>query len=190
MVNLSPTSTGSATAIAEVFPELKGKLNGLAVRVPLTNGSITDCVFEVSKQTTREEASPFPAPARQTSLCTCARVFESLMPCGVHKSRKAPSLEKKIVLPSDQVSRLTPCGCNSQVNAMLKAASESGPLKGFLGFEERPLVSTDFVNDSRSSIVDAECTMVVQVLCLDPTSHTLKQGCLTHPRRRLCHRGP
>ena len=55
MVNLSPTSTGSATAIAEVFPELKGKLNGLAVRVPLTNGSITDCVFNVAKKTTREE---------------------------------------------------------------------------------------------------------------------------------------
>ena len=52
---------------------------------------------------------------------------------------------------------------SGQVNALLKAASESGPLKGFLGFEERPLVSTDFVNDNRSSIVDAECTMVVQV---------------------------
>jgi glyceraldehyde 3-phosphate dehydrogenase len=78
MTNLSPTSTGSATAIAEVFPELKGKLNGLAVRVPLTNGSITDCVFNVAKKTSKEE-----------------------------------------------------------VNALLKAASESGPLKGFLGFEER-----------------------------------------------------
>jgi glyceraldehyde 3-phosphate dehydrogenase len=48
-VNLAPTSTGSATAIALIFPELKGKLNGLAVRVPLTNSSITDCVFEVSR---------------------------------------------------------------------------------------------------------------------------------------------
>ncbi len=47
MVNLAPTSTGSATAIALIFPELKGKLNGLAVRVPLINSSITDCVFEV-----------------------------------------------------------------------------------------------------------------------------------------------
>jgi glyceraldehyde-3-phosphate dehydrogenase/erythrose-4-phosphate dehydrogenase len=47
LVNLAPTSTGSATAIALIFPELKGKLNGLAVRVPLTNSSITDCVFEV-----------------------------------------------------------------------------------------------------------------------------------------------
>jgi len=47
LVNLAPTSTGSATAIALIFPELKGKLNGLAVLVPLTNSSITDCVFEV-----------------------------------------------------------------------------------------------------------------------------------------------
>lgn len=47
-MNLAPTSTGSASAIALIFPELKGKLNGLAVRVPLTNSSITDCVFEVS----------------------------------------------------------------------------------------------------------------------------------------------
>jgi len=48
-LSLIPTSTGSATAITEIFPELKGKLNGLAVRVPLTNGSLTDCVFEVNK---------------------------------------------------------------------------------------------------------------------------------------------
>jgi glyceraldehyde-3-phosphate dehydrogenase/erythrose-4-phosphate dehydrogenase len=49
LMNLAPTSTGSATAIALIFPELKGKLNGLAVRVPLTNSSITDCVFEVRR---------------------------------------------------------------------------------------------------------------------------------------------
>ncbi|EKX38285.1 hypothetical protein GUITHDRAFT_158520 [Guillardia theta CCMP2712] len=98
-----PTSTGSATAIAEVFPELKGKLNGLAVRVPLCNGSITDCVFDVARDTTVEE-----------------------------------------------------------VNRLLKEASETAPLKGILGFEERPLVSTDYINDDRSSIVDAACTMVVQ----------------------------
>jgi len=102
MVNLSPTSTGSATAIAEVFPELKGKLTGLSVRVPLCNGSITDCVFTVGRDTSAEE-----------------------------------------------------------VNKLLKDASE-GSLKGILGFEDRPLVSTDFTNDNRSSIVDAECTMVVQ----------------------------
>ena len=102
MVNLSPTSTGSATAIIEIYPELKGKLNGLAVRVPLTNASLTDCVFEVSKTVTREE-----------------------------------------------------------VNAALKAASESGPLKGILGFETKPLVSTDYTDDTRSSIVDALSTQVI-----------------------------
>lgn len=101
LLNLAPTSTGSATAIALIFPELKGKLNGLAVRVPLLNASLTDCVFEVKRPTTAEE-----------------------------------------------------------VNRLLKDAA-AGPLKGILGFEERPLVSTDFVNDSRSSIVDAACTQVV-----------------------------
>ena len=102
LVNLAPTSTGSATAIALIFPDLKGKLNGLAVRVPLTNSSITDCVFEVRRATTAEE-----------------------------------------------------------VNSLLKAASEAGPLAGILGFETRPLVSTDYVNDPRSGIVDAECTQVI-----------------------------
>lgn len=101
LVNLAPTSTGSATAIALIFPELKGKLNGLAVRVPLTNSSITDCVFEVKKTTTVEE-----------------------------------------------------------VNGLLKEASESY-LKGILGYEERPLVSTDYINDARSAIVDAPCTQVI-----------------------------
>ncbi|CAN0206225.1 unnamed protein product, partial [Discosporangium mesarthrocarpum] len=47
MLNLAPTSTGSATAITKIFPHLQGKLNGLAIRVPLLNSSITDCVFEV-----------------------------------------------------------------------------------------------------------------------------------------------
>jgi glyceraldehyde 3-phosphate dehydrogenase len=102
MVNLAPTSTGSATAIVEIYPELKGKLNGLAVRVPLTNASLTDCVFEVKEEVTVE-----------------------------------------------------------QVNAALKAASESGPLKGILGFEERALVSTDYTDDTRSSIVDALSTQVI-----------------------------
>ena len=102
LVNLAPTSTGSATAIALIFPELKGKLNGLAVRVPLTNSSITDCVFDVSRTTSPEE-----------------------------------------------------------VNALLAAAAAEGPLKGILGFETRPLVSTDYVNDTRSGIVDAECTQVI-----------------------------
>ena len=101
LVNLAPTSTGSATAIALIFPELKGKLNGLAIRVPLTNASITDCVFEVNRGTTAEE-----------------------------------------------------------VNSFLKEAA-GAELKGILGFEERPLVSTDYVNDPRSGIVDAACTQVI-----------------------------
>ncbi|MEO5335866.1 MAG: ArsJ-associated glyceraldehyde-3-phosphate dehydrogenase [Magnetospirillum sp. WYHS-4] len=98
---LIPTSTGSATAITLIYPELKGKLNGHAVRVPLLNASLTDCVFEVGRPTSAEE-----------------------------------------------------------LNGLFKAAAE-GPLKGILGFEERPLVSTDFVNDPRSSIVDGPSTMVV-----------------------------
>ncbi len=101
LVNLAPTSTGSATAIALIFPELKGKLNGLAIRVPLTNSSITDCVFEVEKETTAEE-----------------------------------------------------------VNAFLKEAAE-GELKGILGYETKPLVSTDYINDPRSGIVDALSTQVI-----------------------------
>ncbi|WHZ33714.1 ArsJ-associated glyceraldehyde-3-phosphate dehydrogenase [Sagittula sp. MA-2] len=99
--SLIPTSTGSATAITLIYPELKGRLNGHAVRVPLLNASLTDCVFEVERATTVEE-----------------------------------------------------------VNALFKAAAE-GPLKGILGYEERPLVSCDYVNDARSSIVDAPSTMVV-----------------------------
>jgi glyceraldehyde 3-phosphate dehydrogenase len=99
--SLIPTTTGSATAITLIYPELKGRLNGHAVRVPLLNASLTDCVFEVERETTLEE-----------------------------------------------------------VNALFKAASE-GPLKGILGYEERPLVSADYTNDTRSSIVDAPSTMVV-----------------------------
>ena len=49
--SLIPTTTGSATAITHIFPELKGKLNGHAIRVPLTNASLTDCVFEVETKT-------------------------------------------------------------------------------------------------------------------------------------------
>lgn len=55
--SLIPTSTGSATAIAEIFPELKGRLNGHAVRVPLVVASLTDCVFEVERPTTAEEVN-------------------------------------------------------------------------------------------------------------------------------------
>ncbi len=99
--SLIPTTTGSATAITLIYPELKGRLNGHAVRVPLLNASLTDCVFEVDRETTAEE-----------------------------------------------------------VNAFFKAAAE-GELKGILGYEIRPLVSTDYTNDERSSIIDAPSTMVV-----------------------------
>jgi glyceraldehyde 3-phosphate dehydrogenase len=100
-LSLIPTTTGSATAITLIYPELKGKLNGLAVRVPLLNASLTDCVFEVERSTTIEE-----------------------------------------------------------VNSLLKAAAD-GELKGILGYEERPLVSIDYKDDPRSSIIDALSTMVV-----------------------------
>jgi glyceraldehyde 3-phosphate dehydrogenase len=99
--SLIPTTTGSAKAIGMIFPELQGKLNGHAVRVPLLNGSLTDAVFELEKEVTQEE-----------------------------------------------------------VNHVFKEASE-GELKGILGYEEKPLVSIDYVNDSRSSIIDALSTMVV-----------------------------
>lgn len=56
-LSLIPTTTGSATAIALIYPELKGKLNGMAVRVPLLNASLTDCVFEVTRSTTVEEVN-------------------------------------------------------------------------------------------------------------------------------------
>jgi glyceraldehyde 3-phosphate dehydrogenase len=56
-LSLIPTTTGSATAISLIYPELKGKLNGIAVRVPLLNASLTDCVFEVAKPTTVEEVN-------------------------------------------------------------------------------------------------------------------------------------
>jgi glyceraldehyde 3-phosphate dehydrogenase len=99
--SLIPTTTGSATAITLIYPDLKGRLNGHAVRVPLLNASLTDCVFELNRATTADE-----------------------------------------------------------VNALFKAAAE-GPLKGILGYETRPLVSADYTNDTRSSIVDAPSTMVI-----------------------------
>lgn len=102
MLNLCPTSTGSATAIVEIYPELKGKMNGLAIRVPLLNASLTDCVFEVET-------------------------------------------------PTNVV----------KVNAALKAASENGPLKGIMGFNMLPLVSTDYTNDTRSCIIDGLSTQVI-----------------------------
>ncbi len=101
LMNLVPTTTGSATAITMIYPDLKGKLNGHAVRVPLLNASITDCVFEMNREVTADE-----------------------------------------------------------VNQMFREAA-AGELNGILGLEDRPLVSTDFVNDARSSIVDGPSTMVV-----------------------------
>ena len=66
--SLIPTSTGSATAIGEIFPELKGRLNGHAVRVPLTNASLTDCVFEVERSTTVEEVNDLLRTAAEGEL--------------------------------------------------------------------------------------------------------------------------
>jgi glyceraldehyde 3-phosphate dehydrogenase len=100
MQSLIPTTTGSARAIGLIFPELVGKLNGHAVRVPLLNASLTDAVFELERAVSAEE-----------------------------------------------------------VNAAFEAAAK-GPLKAILGYETRPLVSVDFVNDSRSAIVDALSTLV------------------------------
>ncbi|MFN3825782.1 MAG: ArsJ-associated glyceraldehyde-3-phosphate dehydrogenase [Pseudorhodobacter sp.] len=68
LMNLIPTTTGSATAITLIYPELKGKLNGHAVRVPLLNASLTDCVFEVERATTAEEVNALFAAAAAGSL--------------------------------------------------------------------------------------------------------------------------
>ncbi|MEQ8701800.1 MAG: type I glyceraldehyde-3-phosphate dehydrogenase, partial [Bauldia litoralis] len=92
---------GSATAIGLIYPDLKGRLNGHAIRVPLLNASLTDCVFEMTRPTTVEE-----------------------------------------------------------INGLLRDAA-NGPLAGILGYEERPLVSADYRGDTRSSIVDAPSTMVI-----------------------------
>lgn len=66
--SLIPTTTGSATAITEIFPELKGRLNGHAVRVPLANASLTDCVFEVKRATTAEEVNALLKAASEQEL--------------------------------------------------------------------------------------------------------------------------
>ena len=100
MTSLAPTTTGSATAIALIYPELKGKLNGHAVRAPVLNASLTDCVFELKRPTTESEMNE------------------------------------------------------------LFAAAATAPLAGILGYETRPLVSADYCNDTRSSIIDAPSTMV------------------------------
>ena len=67
-MSLIPTTTGSATAIVEIFPELKGKIDGHAVRVPLANASLTDCVFEVSRPTTVAEVNGWLQAAAEGEL--------------------------------------------------------------------------------------------------------------------------
>lgn len=67
-MSLIPTTTGSATAITHIFPELQAKLNGHAIRVPLANASITDCVFEVARKTTAEEVNALLKAAAEGEL--------------------------------------------------------------------------------------------------------------------------
>lgn len=67
-VSLIPTTTGSATAITHIFPELQGKLNGHAIRVPIANASITDCVFEVERGTSAEEVNQLLKAAADNEL--------------------------------------------------------------------------------------------------------------------------
>ena len=100
MTSLMPTTTGSAKAIGLIYPELKGKLNGHAVRAPVLNASLIDAVFELARPTSAQE-----------------------------------------------------------VNALFAEAANN-ELVGILGYEERPLVSADYVNDTRSSIIDATSTLV------------------------------
>jgi glyceraldehyde 3-phosphate dehydrogenase len=66
--SLIPTTTGSATAISHIFPELKGRLNGHAIRVPLANASITDCVFEVERATSVQEVNTLLSAAADGAL--------------------------------------------------------------------------------------------------------------------------
>lgn len=68
MLSLAPTTTGSATAIALIYPELKGKLNGHAVRAPVLNASLTDCVFELQRETSAQEVNEMFKAAAQGPL--------------------------------------------------------------------------------------------------------------------------
>jgi glyceraldehyde 3-phosphate dehydrogenase len=101
-MNIIPTTTGAARAVGEVLPELKGKLDGSAIRVPVPDGSLVDLTFTPKRDTTRDE-----------------------------------------------------------VNAILKAASESGPLKGVLVYSDEPLVSIDIVHTPASSTIDSLETAVI-----------------------------
>lgn len=100
--NIIPTKTGAAKAVGEVIPEMKGKLDGYAMRVPTINVSVCDLTFNATRPTTVEE-----------------------------------------------------------VNKILKEASESKELKGILGYNEMPLVSSDFNHSPYSSIFDATLTKVI-----------------------------
>ncbi len=100
-VNVIPTSTGAAKAIGLVIPEMKGKLDGIAMRVPVTDGSATDLVVQVGRETTKDE-----------------------------------------------------------VNAAMLAAADTGSMKGILKYSTDPLVSSDIIGDSFSSIFDSALTMV------------------------------
>ena len=102
-MSMIPTTTGAARAVGEVLPELKGKLDGSAIRVPVPDGSIIDLTFTPSREVTRDE-----------------------------------------------------------VNAALKAASESARLKGILDYSEDPLVSVDIVHTPASSTVDSLETAVIE----------------------------
>jgi glyceraldehyde 3-phosphate dehydrogenase len=101
-MSMIPTTTGAAKAVGLVIPELKGKVDGFAIRVPTCDVSVVDFVCEVAKETSATE-----------------------------------------------------------VNAALKAASNSAGLKGILGFCEEPLVSVDYIGNTSSSTVDAALTMVI-----------------------------
>ena len=100
-MSMIPTSTGAAKAVAQVIPALKGKLDGMAVRVPTPNVSLVDLTCEVGRETSTEE-----------------------------------------------------------VNAALKAAAQ-GPLKGYMGFSEEPLVSCDYIGSVYGGVVDGLCTSVI-----------------------------
>jgi glyceraldehyde 3-phosphate dehydrogenase len=101
-MSMIPTTTGAARAVGEVLPELKGKLDGSAIRVPVPDGSLIDLTFTPGRETSRDE-----------------------------------------------------------VNAILKAAAESGPLKGILVYSDEPLVSVDLVHTPQSSTVDSLETAVI-----------------------------
>jgi glyceraldehyde 3-phosphate dehydrogenase (phosphorylating) len=101
-INLIPTSTGAAKAIGAVIPELDGKLNGIAVRAPVPDGSVVDLVCVVRRETSIEE-----------------------------------------------------------VNAAFEERADKGPLEGILRYSDEPLVSTDIIRSSYSSIFDSQLTMVV-----------------------------